>query len=296
MKKFILFIGQIVLTIILSAILLDLVYTYVYSKNNNRNKIEFVLNSNPKEYEVIFIGSSRAQNHFDSRIFSEQGMTVFNYGMSGSRLEESVLMLKLMLEKKYVIKNIIIEVDLNISSDGFSNGTRAMYMPYIKDYETIQNHYQSIANYNELYHIPFYRYINFDTKIGFREVLFSAIKKKTSALGIEGFSPLRKDQRPLIAADFSKRSPKRNKSYEEIKKICSDNKINLIAITTPVCSEAINRDYFNHINKIYPEIYRMEDTVIDDKYFSTCGHMNEKGAIAFTKIVFDKFFKPKTKS
>jgi|JI7StandDraft_1071085.scaffolds.fasta_scaffold14954_2 hypothetical protein len=296
MKKFILFIVQIIVTTLVVAILLDSFYTYVFLNNNNRNKIEFVINSNPKKYDVVFLGSSRANNHFDSRIFSNQGLTVYNYGISGSRLEESALLLKLMIEKKYLVKNIILEIDLNINSDGFSNGTRAMFMPYLKEYETIQNHYHSISNFNQLYYIPFYRYINYDSKIGFRELFFSAIKKKNSALNHEGFLPLINDQRPLVATDLSERSPKRNKAYEEIKTICKQNNITLIAMTTPICAETINRDYFNHIHKIYPEIYRMEDTVIDDKYFSTCGHMNEKGAIAFTQIVFDKFFKPKNKS
>ena len=38
----------------------------------------------------------------------------------------------------------------------------------------------------------------------------------------------------------------------------------------------------------------MENAVTEDKYFSTCGHMNKAGAVAFTKVVFDTFFKPKT--
>ena len=72
------------------------------------------------------------------------------------------------------------------------------------------------------------------------------------------------------------------------------NNIHLIAITTPICINTINRDYFNHIQSVYPEIHNFEDAVVDDKYFSTCGHMNKDGAVEFTKIVFNAFFKPKT--
>jgi hypothetical protein len=37
----------------------------------------------------------------------------------------------------------------------------------------------------------------------------------------------------------------------------------------------------------------LEDAVTDDKYFSTCGHLNEDGAMEYTKAVFEKFFKPR---
>ena len=169
-------------------------------------------------------------------------------------------------------------------------------MPYLHQSEVIREHYKSIPEYNKLLYVPFYRYMHYDNRIGFREMYNAAIQRETNALYNDGFYPLKTNKRPMVPADLTKYYPKRNKGYEEIKAICKQNNIALIAMTTPMCAETINRDYFNHINKIYPEIYRMEDTVIDDKYFSTCGHMNEKGAIAFTKIVFDKFFKPKTKS
>jgi hypothetical protein len=57
--------------------------------------------------------------------------------------------------------------------------------------------------------------------------------------------------------------------------------------------ETINRDYFNHIQKVYPEILRFENAVTDDKYFSTCGHLNKDGATEYTKVVFNTLFKPK---
>jgi hypothetical protein len=55
----------------------------------------------------------------------------------------------------------------------------------------------------------------------------------------------------------------------------------------------INRSYFDHIQSVYPEIRRFENAVTDDAYFSTCGHMNKAGAVEFTKVVFNAFFKPR---
>lgn len=135
--------------------------------------------------------------------------------------------------------------------------------------------------------------MNYDARIGFRELFKTAIQKKTNTLDNDGFYPLKENKGKLIPADLTKYTPKRNKSYEEIKKICKENNINLIAITTPICAQTINREYFNQIKLIYPEIRNFHDTVRDDKYFSTCGHMNKAGATEFTKIIFNAFFNSK---
>jgi hypothetical protein len=209
-------------------------------------------------------------------------------------LDESALMLKLMVERNYKIKNLILQVDLNINTNDHSEAIRSLFMPYLHFSKTIRDHYKSIPEYNKLLYIPFYRYMNYDARIGFQEMFNAAIHKKTNALDNDGFYPLPKNKSKLIPADLSKYYPKRNKAYEEIRAICQKNNIHLIAITTPICINTINRDYFNHIQSVYPEIHNFEDAVVDDKYFSTCGHMNKDGAVEFTKIVFNAFFKPKT--
>ena len=275
-------------------VVLDVVYTAVYLQSNSRSKIDYLYNSKDKKYDVIFLGSSRVNNHFVPKIFNDNGYKTFNFGITRSRLEESALQLELMVERNYKIKTLILQADLNINSNDHSEAIRSLFMPYLHQSETIRNHYKSIPEYNKLLYIPFYRYMNYDARIGFREMYYSAIHKKTNVLDNDGFNALTKDERPLVTADLSKYYPKRNKGYEKIKAICKENNINLIALTTPMCMSTINRDYFNHIQSIYPEIYRMENAVTADKYFATCGHMNEKGANEFTKIVFNAFFKPKS--
>lgn len=294
MKKFIQFIGKILVLLLLTLVVLDALYTLVYKQSNERTKIDYLYNSKDQNYDVVFLGSSRVNNHFVPKIFKDNGYKTFNFGVTRSRLEESALMLKLMVERNYKIKNLILQVDLNINTNDHSEAIRSLFMPYIHQSETIRNHYKNIDEYNELLYIPFYRYMNYDARIGFREMYQTAIHKKTNALDNDGFYPLMTDERPMVPADLSKYYPKRNKGYEEIKAICKKNHINLIAITTPMCMETINREYFDKIKLIYPEIRSFENAVTDDKYFSTCGHMNKDGAIEFTKIVFKAYFKPKS--
>ena len=99
MKPFFLFIGKIILVLLLTAFALDFIYTSVFAKSETRNKVENVINSKPQNYDVIILGTSRANNHFVSELFEKEGLKTFNYGMSGSHLFETSLLLKLMVER-----------------------------------------------------------------------------------------------------------------------------------------------------------------------------------------------------
>ena len=80
-------------------VVLDVVYTQVYLQSSNRGKIDYVYNSKAKNYDVVILGSSRANNHFVAPIFEDKGLKTFNYGMSGGHLFEASLLLKLMVER-----------------------------------------------------------------------------------------------------------------------------------------------------------------------------------------------------
>ena len=170
MKKFIGFVAVLLVTIGLLLVVLDFMYTTVYLQASNRGKIDYVYNSKPRNYDVVILGSSRANNHFVTQLFEEKGLKSFNYGMSGGHLFEASLLLKLMVERKYTIKNVIIETDLNLSNEHRAEGIASKFLPYIHYSKTIKNHFSEEQDFWQLYCIPFYRYIAFDAQIGFREV------------------------------------------------------------------------------------------------------------------------------
>ncbi|WP_264531306.1 hypothetical protein [Flavobacterium sp. N502540] len=291
MKRFLIYTAKIVITIFLIALVLDGIYTYVFLKSKNRGKIETVVNSKAKRYDVVILGSSRANNHFVAPMFEEKGLKAFNYGMSGSHLFESALMLKLMIERKYQIKNIILEADLNLSSIDQSEGIACAYLPYIHYSEIVKKHFQTQKNFNELYYIPFYRYIKYGEKIGFREMFFTGIQKRTNASDNLGYYPLEKHKNGNMKNNIVNLNPlPHNKYYEEIKKICKQNKINLITVMTPMCENVVGMNYFDKVKKMYPEIYNYENVVVEDKYFSSCGHMTDEGARIFTARIIKDFF------
>ncbi|MFC4478208.1 hypothetical protein [Flavobacterium chungangensis] len=291
MKKFLLYILGIFILTVSVATILDRLYTYVFMQSRNRGKIETVFNSTAKKYDVVILGSSRANNHFVSQMFEDKGLKTFNYGMSGGHLFEASLMLKLMIERKYEIKNVILEADLNLASDHQAEGIAALFLPYIHNSEIIKERYRNESNFNELYYIPFYRYIKYDSKIGWRETFFTAIHKKTNSLENLGYHPLEKHKNGNMKNNIVNLNPlPHNKYYEEIKDICKKNNINFIAVMTPMCENVVGMNYFDKVKKTYPEIYNYENTVIENKYFSSCGHMTGEGARLFTAKIIKDFF------
>ncbi|WP_281637409.1 hypothetical protein [Flavobacterium marginilacus] len=292
MKHFLIYTAKIILIIFLIAVLLDGLYTIAFMHSKNRGKIETVINSKAEKYDVIILGSSRANNHFVTQMFEDKGLKTFNYGMSGGHLFEASLLLKLMIERKYIIKNIILEADLNLSNNKESEGISAKFLPYIHNSDIIKKHFQNEEDFNELFYIPFYRYIKYDGKIGFREVYKIVKDEKTSSLDNLGYYPLIKHKKGNMKNNITALNPlKHNKYYEEIKNICNINKINFIAVMTPMCENVKGMNYFDKIKKTYPEIHNYENVVIEDKYFSSCGHMNDQGAKLFTARIINDFFK-----
>jgi len=283
-------VAKILLTILVLLIALDWLYTSVYFKNQDRGKVQYIFNSKARNYDVIILGSSRANNHFVPELFEKKGLKTFNYGMSGAHLFEASLMLKLMVERNYKIKTVILEADLGLCNDQLADGIASKFLPYIHYSEIIKNHFSGQKNFNELYYIPFYRYVDYDAIIGFREMFFNAINRKTSHLENQGYHPLLNGKPGNMKNDLTPLKPIRNKYYEEIKQICKQNNYNLIAVMTPMCSNVKGMDYFEKANKIYPEIHNLENVVQGDQYFSSCGHLNDAGARMFTAIVIEKFF------
>ncbi|MDG2433550.1 hypothetical protein [Flavobacterium sp.] len=294
MKKFLLFILKIVILILLLAVVLDFGYTIIYERSKNRGKIDYVFNSTARTYDVVVLGSSRANNHFVTELFEKNGLKTFNYGMSGGHLHEASLLLKLMIERKYKIKNVILEADLNLANDKRADGIAAKFLPYLHSSQIVKNHFKNEKDFVELYYIPFYRYLKFETRIGFRDMVKTLVQEPTNILANNGYFALGNKTKGNMKNNIAKLNPlPNNKYYEEIKAVCKANNINFIAVMTPMCENVIGMDYFEKVNKSYPEIHNYENVVIENKYFSSCGHMNDAGARIFTNAIIQDFFKSK---
>lgn len=291
MNKFLLYTLKIGLLTILIAIVLDFGYTKVFLQSSNRGKIEKVFNSKGEKYDVVILGSSRANNHFVAPMFEERGLKTFNYGMSGGHLFEASLLLQLMIERNYQIKNVILEADLNLSNDHQAEGISAKFLPFLHESEIIRRHFENESDFMELYYIPFYRYVKYDAKIGVREVWDTSRNKPTSLLDNKGYYPLGKKPNANMKNNIANLNPlKKNQYYYEIKQLCEQKGIKFIAVMTPMCENTKGMDYFDKVKELYPEIHNYENAVLEDKYFSSCGHLNDAGARLFTARILKDFF------
>lgn len=291
MKQFLLYILKIGLLTVLIAVVLDFSYTKVFLQSSSRGKIEKVFNSKDEKYDVVILGSSRANNHFVVPMFEDKRLRTFNYGMSGGHLFEASLLLKLMIERNYQIKNVILEADLNLSNDHQAEGISAKFLPFLHESETIRRHFENESDFMELYYIPFYRYVKYDAKIGVREVWDTSRNKPTSLLDNKGYYPLGKKPNANMKNNITNLNPlRKNQYYYEIKQLCEQKGINFIAVMTPMCENTKGMDYFDKVKKRYPEIHNYENTVLEDQYFSSCGHLNDAGARLFTAKILKDFF------
>jgi hypothetical protein len=293
MNRFLKYTILFLVILFLASLLLDVLYTAIISHSAQRNKIENVIHTTNKKYDVIIMGTSRANNHFVTELFEKEGLKAFNYGISGAHLFETSLLLKLMVANKYEIKNLVLEADLSICNEKRDEGTTARFMPYIHCNEIIKKHYENEADFYQIYYLPFYRYIKFDNKIGFRELCDVTAKKTTNTLHNKGYYPLISHKKGNMKNDISSLKPIRNKYYEEIKQICKQNNIKLTVVMTPMCENTKGLDYFNKVQQLYPEIHNFENVVTDDKYFASCGHLNDAGARIYTNRIIKEFFEVK---
>ena len=69
MKRFLIFTIKILLLIFFVLVVLDIAYTKVYLQSSTRGKIDYVYNSKARTYDVVILGSSRANNHFVASMF-----------------------------------------------------------------------------------------------------------------------------------------------------------------------------------------------------------------------------------
>ena len=276
-----------------ASLLLDVLYTAIISHSKERNKVENIINTTNKKYDIIFMGTSRANNHFVTKVFEDKGYNAFNYGISGAHLFETSLLLKLMIANKYEIKNLVLEADLSICNEKRDEGTTARFMPYIHGNEIIKKHYENESDFYQIYYLPFYRYIKFDNKIGFRELYDVASKKPTNTLHNRGYYPLISHKKGNMKNDISSLKVIRNKYYEEIKQICKQKNIKLTVVMTPMCENTKGLNYFNKVQQLYPEIHNFENVITDDKYFASCGHLNNEGAVLYSREILQYLLKNK---
>jgi len=292
MKKFIFYIAIILLVIIAIMVVSDALYTYVYENAAPRNKTQYVLKLKDKKINYVFLGSSRVENHIVTKLVEQQtSKTAINLGMQGSKLDDIYLVLKLLLENNVTFDKIFIQIDYTFNNESPSVNVSSESLPYLRTNKVVNAHNKlNNPNYYVNYYIPFFRFASNDYKIGFRDFFSTLVKNKANYDFEDGFDA-RNGTFDNARYELPAKISNSNKVFDSIKKLCFQRKIDVVFYCSPFCSQVVESNYVEQLKLKIPELKDYSKSILDNKYFINCGHLNEDGANLFTQLIIDDCIK-----
>ncbi len=270
----------------------DALYTYVYTKAIPVNKSQYVLQTKNKTIDYVFLGSSRVENHIATELVEQQtSKKAINLGEQGAKLSDTYLMLKLLVANKVSFKKVFIQVDYNFNNENSSVNIVSESLPYIRTNNVIQEHNKNFnSDYFSNFYIPFYRYAAFDYKIGFRGFFSALVKNKTTYEFENGFDA-RNGTFDNAKYALPLKISNQNKVFDSIKKFCSEKKLDVVYYCSPFCSQVSKSNYIKELKYKIPNLKDYSKSILDNKYFINCGHLNGDGAKLFTQMIIDDCIK-----
>jgi len=290
MRQFLKYIALLFLGIFVILGILDIIYTSIFRNESARNKTQFVLSLNNQKIDYVFLGSSRVENSIiSSEIEKTTSKNTLNLGTQGAIINDMNLYLRLLIKNEIKISKLFVQIDYVFNSDKNSNIVYSQALPYLRSNEVIKEYAERKDSKFKLnYYIPFYRYLVNDYRIGFREVFASLIKKKSKINFEDGFVPIFGKMKKNEFSVLPKIIIKENRGFNEIDSICMVNEIDVVYFVSPFCKNAKNLSYLKKIKEKIPELNDFSALVQEDKYFKNCAHLNEKGALLFTKKMIEE--------
>ncbi|MBK5208334.1 MAG: hypothetical protein JJE44_02370 [Flavobacteriaceae bacterium] len=284
MKKFLKYITLLIVITIAFLYLLELLYTHTYKNGIPRNKVSYVLSMNDKYIDYIFLGSSRVDNTIDAEVIEKiTGKKALNLGIQAAKLNDLFFMLKLLQKQNIKSEIVFIQVDYIYNMEGNSEILKSYLMPYIKD-DVISSYIKERdSNYYKLKYIPFYRYLVFDYKLGFREHFNTFINKKSRINFENGYDAKYGSTGVKLQASLPKTVNKENKTITAINQFAKENNIKVVYFMAPFCFDTANKDFSQKLKQKIPGLLDYSQLFKDDNYFFNPGHLNDKGAKEFSK-------------
>ncbi len=289
MKKFIVTILSYLIATFLIMFALDFGYTKVYENAKPRTKFQYLRSLKNKQFDYIFLGSSRVENGIIPAIIKEKtGKETLNLGFQASKLNDIYTVLQLLKEYNIQGKRIFIQIDYIYNLKGNSKILQYQMIPFINENEVLNKHFKNNSkDYLGYNYVPFYRYSRNDLKLNFREILLSVAKKKTNAMQGDGYAPkygTSENHRLTLPKELDKE----NIVFDSIIKYIEKNKINATFYCAPFCYHGKNMEFTTKLKNKVPNFYDFSRAVSDEKLFQNSSHLNHEGAIYFTDIFINQ--------
>jgi hypothetical protein len=263
------------------------------TKENTAAKINYIFDS--AREEIIILGSSRAENHFNPLIIKNQtGLTCFNAGVGGQGLFFSMVELD-ELTKRYTPQHVILELSPNVLIEKDNDEKLSVLLPYFKRNNLVFDKFFKNNLTNKIKLISsIYPYNSMI--IGY---FYYGIKNKE--FNKTGFSSLNGHINPkLIQSNRFKKYKPNLEELVAISKKCKEKSIRLTLIISPIykadsttidiidqirvfCDQKINRPFIDYS--------RNSRFTNNDSLFYDNLHLNAVGSDVFTKIFASDFKK-----
>ena len=276
---------------------MDFGYTKVYETSSPRTKFQFLRSFKNKKIDYIFIGSSRVESGIVPSIIKEKtGKSALNLGFQAAKLGDIFTLLQLIKEYNIQHDKIFIQVDYNYNFlDGHSSAFQFQMTPFTRENNATKQYsdtYAEIPFAN--YYFPFYRYCNYDLKIGLRELFSNLVNKKTNIVSTRGYGAKFGSGLELNGA-LPATIVDKNPIFEEILAYINQNKLNVVFYCAPFCKNNQNKDFTSKLKAKIPKLVDFSRVINDDKMFLNCNHLNDSGARRFTEILTEKLLIKKYK-
>jgi hypothetical protein len=285
MRRFLQYMSIIIAITLALLFAFDGLYTYAFTSGVPRSKLQHILKQKNKTYDYLFLGSSRTEFHIDCDLIEDlTGKSCINYGISGTTFKDSYSMLQLMEARGIKFKNIFVQVDYMYNHTDYSPNFRARLLAHNNESivkEILEEYDTSFA---ETY-IPFYRYIMNDHIIGFREVfsLFIGWGSKTNfengyipKFGVHDYTT------ESLPTNIIESNPSINAMIDYF----TEHSVQSFFFIAPICDSTVDRDLYVELLKTkIPALYDYVSLYDggDEEFYFDCGHLNNSGALDFTR-------------
>jgi len=149
---------------------LDSVYTYII-KRDNFDKVWWMAKIENKNYDFALIGASRVyamvQTDTLENRWHKKGIDI---ALDGSNIMEQYLILKKFYSNHNTVKDLFVELDvINMGYKMNSDFRVWCFLPFIKDDESVYLELGENFDQRRVFcwkYVPFYRYVDFNSKLG----------------------------------------------------------------------------------------------------------------------------------
>ncbi|MCH4821571.1 hypothetical protein ML462_00160 [Gramella lutea] len=289
MKRFLKYLILIILFTYGLMYFLDLIYTELYRNGHPRNKLQNELKLKDQHYDIGFYGSSRIERHINCELIEKlTGKTCVNLGFAGANLADMKMLAEINKSNGVTFDTIFFQIDYNYNFENYSPYFLANLAPYL-DEAFVEHVFSKRDEYGYYKWIPFYKYMRNEKVLGVRELISVLLQTKNGRNTNIGYRPL-KGVGLAVRGKFPDSLKHQNSKVIGLEKLYPSGM--LYFFTAPYCQNIQNREIsLGLAGKI--KNYRNYHDLFDNnaEYFYDCGHLNDKGAEAFTEqLIFDYNF------